>query len=59
MLDRVGLAVASADGDPVVRNRVHWVTGKPGGHGAVREVCDLILAAKGLDQKALDEILSP
>jgi 3-deoxy-D-manno-octulosonate 8-phosphate phosphatase (KDO 8-P phosphatase) len=57
VLERVGLAVTVSDADTVVRDRVHWVTNKPGGKGAVREVCDLILAAQGLDQKILDEIM--
>ena len=57
ILDRCGLAVTVADADPVVRDRVHWVTTRPGGHGAVREICDLILAAQGLDEDALERIL--
>ena len=57
ILQRVGLAVTVADGDPVVKDRVHWVTRRPGGQGAVREICDLILAAQGLDGKALEGIL--
>lgn len=59
VLRRAGLAVTVADGDPVVREEAHWVTSRPGGHGAVREICDLILAAQGLDGKALDGILNP
>ena len=58
VLDRVGLAVTVADADPVVKNRVHWVTACRGGHGAVREICNLILAARGLDQQTLDGILN-
>ena len=58
VLDRVGLAVTVDDADPVVKSRVHWVTSRRGGHGAVREICDLILAARGLDQKVLDGILN-
>jgi 3-deoxy-D-manno-octulosonate 8-phosphate phosphatase (KDO 8-P phosphatase) len=58
VLDRVGLAVTVADADPVVKDRVHWVTSRCGGYGAVREVCDLILAARGLDQQVLDGILN-
>ncbi|MBT8049267.1 MAG: 3-deoxy-manno-octulosonate-8-phosphatase KdsC [Xanthomonadales bacterium] len=57
VLDRVGLSVTVADADPVVKNRVHWVTSRAGGKGAVREICDLILAARGLDQQVLDGIL--
>ncbi len=44
---RVGLAVAVADAVPEVRDRAHWVTKAPGGQGAVREVCDLLLKAQG------------
>lgn len=57
ILERAGLSVTVSDGDPVVKKRVHWVTNRSGGRGAVREVCDLILAAQGLDGKALDGIL--
>lgn len=42
-----GLAVAPADAHPWVRERVHWRTRQAGGHGAARELCDLILAAQG------------
>ncbi len=52
------LAVTVADADAVVKNRVHWVTSLKGGRGAVREICDLILAARGLDQAVLDGILN-
>ena len=41
----VGIAVAVADAVPIVRRAAHHVTRAPGGHGAIREVCDLILAA--------------
>jgi 3-deoxy-D-manno-octulosonate 8-phosphate phosphatase (KDO 8-P phosphatase) len=58
LLDRVGLAVTVADADEVVKSRAHWVTSRPGGRGAVREICDLILAAQGLDEAALERILN-
>jgi|UniRef100_A0A7C3WJB6 3-deoxy-D-manno-octulosonate 8-phosphate phosphatase (KDO 8-P phosphatase) len=47
LFSRVGLAVAVADASPEVRAAAHWVTSACGGHGAVREVCDLILKAQG------------
>ena len=59
VLDQVGLAVTVADADIVVRNRVHWVTSRAGGKGAVREICNLILKAKGLEQSVLDGIVNP
>jgi len=30
-----------------VRARAHFVTGRDGGQGAVREACEVILAAQG------------
>jgi 3-deoxy-D-manno-octulosonate 8-phosphate phosphatase (KDO 8-P phosphatase) len=46
MLERAALAVAVADAHPSARAVAHWVTPTPGGHGAVRDVCDLLLAAR-------------
>lgn len=43
----VGLAIAVADAHPWVREHAHWRTQLAGGHGAAREVCDLILGAQG------------
>lgn len=40
----VGLGVAVADAVPEVKAAAGWVTERPGGHGAVREVCDAIFA---------------
>lgn len=42
-----GLAVAVADARPEVAAAAHWVTRRPGGSGAMREVCELILRAQG------------
>jgi 3-deoxy-D-manno-octulosonate 8-phosphate phosphatase (KDO 8-P phosphatase) len=47
LFHRVGLSVAVADAVPEVRAAAHWVTQNPGGRGAVREVCDLVLKATG------------
>ena len=47
MLERAGLAVAVADAHAAAKAAAHWVTTRPGGHGAVREVCDLLLDARG------------
>jgi N-acylneuraminate cytidylyltransferase len=40
----VGWAVAVADAQPEALHAADFVTTKTGGHGAVREVCDLILS---------------
>jgi 3-deoxy-D-manno-octulosonate 8-phosphate phosphatase (KDO 8-P phosphatase) len=47
LLRRVGFPVAVADALPEVQRAAVYVTQCPGGHGAVREVCDLILKAQG------------
>ena len=47
IMSRAGLAVAVADAVPEVLAVAHWVTSLPGGHGAVRQVCDLLIKARG------------
>jgi 3-deoxy-D-manno-octulosonate 8-phosphate phosphatase (KDO 8-P phosphatase) len=47
LMGAVGLAVAVADADAQVRQAAHWVTAAGGGRGAVREVCQRLLAARG------------
>jgi len=47
LLVRVGFAATVADAVPEVLQVAHFVTGRKGGRGAVREVCDLIIEAKG------------
>ena len=42
-----GLAVAVANAHPWVVEAAHWQTRLPGGMGAAREVCDLLLHAQG------------
>ncbi|BCL68548.1 3-deoxy-D-manno-octulosonate 8-phosphate phosphatase [Vibrio nigripulchritudo SFn27] len=47
VMEKVGLKVCVADGHPLLAKRANYVTQIKGGHGAVREVCDLILEARG------------
>jgi 3-deoxy-D-manno-octulosonate 8-phosphate phosphatase (KDO 8-P phosphatase) len=47
VMQRVGLAVAVQDAHPLVKAHAHWQTPHPGGKGAARDVCDLILQAQG------------
>lgn len=48
VMHRVGFAVATANARPEVKAEAHYVTQTPGGSGAVREVVELILRARGL-----------
>jgi 3-deoxy-D-manno-octulosonate 8-phosphate phosphatase (KDO 8-P phosphatase) len=43
---RVAFAVAVRDAHPLAARTAHCSTTQPGGHGAVREVCDWLLAAR-------------
>jgi 3-deoxy-D-manno-octulosonate 8-phosphate phosphatase (KDO 8-P phosphatase) len=54
LLRRVGLAVAVADAHPAIVPFTHWRTTQPGGLGAAREVCDLILGAQGKLQRIVE-----
>ncbi|AHE99307.1 KdsC family phosphatase [Thioalkalivibrio paradoxus] len=54
---RVSLGIAVADAHPLVLERAHWVTTAPGGRGAVREICEQLLAARGSLETILDAYL--
>lgn len=47
VMKRAGLAVAVADAHPLVVEHAHWRTPSPGGRGAVRDVCELVMQAHG------------
>ena len=45
LLEHVGVSVAVANAMQAVQERCDYITRRPGGAGAVREVCDLVVAA--------------
>jgi len=45
-MNHVGIPVAVQDAYPRVLKVARWITKKVGGHGAVREVCDALVAAR-------------
>ena len=47
LMSTVGLAAAVADAHPAVLAAAAYVTKSVGGHGAAREFCDWLLAARG------------
>ena len=47
LLRRAGVGIAVADAVEEVRRAADWVTSRPGGRGAVREMCDAILKFRG------------
>lgn len=59
LFSRVGLALAPANAVAEVKDAAHYITSRSGGEGAVREVCDMILKAKGLHKRLLQSYCSP
>jgi 3-deoxy-D-manno-octulosonate 8-phosphate phosphatase (KDO 8-P phosphatase) len=53
----VGFPIAVADAHWLVRREAAWVTQLPGGEGAVREVADALLSARGRLSAAIDDLL--
>ena len=55
LLLRAALSIAPVNANREVRRRVHWVTEAAGGHGAVREMADALINARGQS----DALLAP
>jgi 3-deoxy-D-manno-octulosonate 8-phosphate phosphatase (KDO 8-P phosphatase) len=58
VMSKVGLAICVQDGHTFVKQHAHWVTECNGGCGAGREVCEMILQAKGKLQDMLQSYIS-
>src|SRR5713226_9653455 len=58
VMRRVGFAVAVADAVEETKQAAHYVTELKGGHGVVREVCDLILKAQGKWDEVMKRFLA-
>ncbi|MEN9538447.1 MAG: hypothetical protein RLZZ126_682 [Pseudomonadota bacterium] len=56
VLRRCALACAPANAHPEVLACAHHVTRSAGGHGAVRELCDVLLQAKGVYARLLAHV---
>ena len=59
VLEKSILPVAVANAVPEVRDICKWITDVPGGSGAVREVCERLIKARGQWEQALDTLLLP
>ena len=57
LLTRCGFAATVTEAPDAVRARAHYVSRRPAGRGAVREVCELILAAQGALDAAVGRYL--
>lgn len=59
VLLHVGLGIAVQDAHPLVKRHAHWVTPSVGGHGAAREVSELILYAQDKFEPTMRRYLNP
>jgi len=48
IMKNAGLSIAVADAHEIVRQKADWTTLAQGGQGAVREVCEALLTARGV-----------
>lgn len=58
VLSRCGLAVSVPEAPEIVRLNAHLVTRNAGGQGAVREFCELLMAARGCLGERMSAYLS-
>lgn len=58
VMRRVGFSIAVQDAHSLVKKHAHWITPSAGGCGAARDVCEMIMDAKGLLSEALDHYLA-
>jgi 3-deoxy-D-manno-octulosonate 8-phosphate phosphatase (KDO 8-P phosphatase) len=57
LLTRCGLAMTVPEAPEAIRSRVHYITRRGGGRGAVREVCELLMQAQGTLAGAIEDYL--
>ena len=53
LLKKAGVAVAPCQAEKIIKNIAHYITKRKGGDGAIRDFCDLILEARGIDPVSL------
>ena len=57
VMRRCGLAICVPDSPALVKQHAHYITQLPGGCGAVREICELIMQAQGTFQAQMSRYL--
>ncbi|MCE8014613.1 HAD hydrolase family protein [Halomonas sp. MCCC 1A17488] len=56
-IQRAGIGITVPNTPPYIRDVADYVTERSGGHGAVREICDLLLEAQGHRDALVDTYL--
>lgn len=50
ILKKAGVAVAPVQAEKIIKGIAHYITEREGGNGAIRDLCNLILEVKGINQ---------
>lgn len=58
VMKKVGVSICVSDAPDELKKHSHIVTTREGGRGAVREICESILKAKGLWENILNQYIS-
>jgi 3-deoxy-D-manno-octulosonate 8-phosphate phosphatase (KDO 8-P phosphatase) len=58
VMRRVGLSITVPNAPPIMRQHSDWVTTARGGRGAAREVCELIMRARGTYDDLINSYLT-
>lgn len=54
LLEKAGVSAAPAQAEEIIKGITDFIAPRPGGSGAIRDFCNLILEAKGIDLKSLN-----
>jgi 3-deoxy-D-manno-octulosonate 8-phosphate phosphatase (KDO 8-P phosphatase) len=57
LMKKTGVSIAVADAHDAVKNHADIITLRNGGDGAVREVCEMILVAKNMLEKIIENCI--
>ncbi len=58
-IEQAALGISVPNAYHAVRDAADWCTSQPGGQGAVREIADLLLSARGVLEQALEAYRRP
>ncbi len=58
VMRKIGLPIAVSNAHELIKENAYFVTEKIGGHGAVREVCDLLLKSQNTYNKTMNKYLT-
>ncbi len=57
IMSQLPFSIAVANAHPFVKQHAQWVTERPGGRGAARDVCEFLLDAQGVLEAKLNSYL--